>query len=428
MYHVPAVNRYSDPARLDIDHSSGHGERDGRAKMTTGGARPRKNLPAGLAGACLAALAAALVLAGAPSVASAETRGYVISMVHTATYANTDTCPRGYNGGLADLKVRRLVRRGFSEEEAIAILANGGVDRDGNRVEIAELPELNGIEVNPGNVPVLVSDPEIHTAQGRFAYGFDLNGTVEPGSFENPDSGERGVDNRMWRALGCFEVYQVRRPVRPYNEDIAWDTALDAMPAWLMSITGDDLDSDGEVTVTFDRALNVAMRDARGGVLSGATYVVDPDPRSHSVFRGRIDNRVLTVEPGDFSIQGESQFYAILRFTGTRLRLELAEDGSAAGIIGGYQPWRDYFHYLAIRGEENAQVDLAGVYYAMRRLADGVPDPETGENTAISAAYFIEAVPAFHATLSGEVAADAVGSGPPLSGPAVSENVTLDPE
>lgn len=395
--------------------------------MTTGGGRPR-SLRAGFAGTGLAALSAALVLAGAPSAASAETRGYVISMIHTATYASTDTCPAGYNGSLADLKVRRLVRRGFSKEEAVAILANGGVDRDGNRVELRELPELNGVEVNPGNVPVLVSDPEIHIAHGRFAYGFNLNGAVEPDAFENPDSGERGVDNQMWRALGCFEVYQVRRPVRPYNEDIAWDTALDAMPAWLMSITGDDLDRGGEVTVTFDRGLNVAMRDARGGVLSGATYVVDPDPRSHSVFQGRIDNGVLTIEPGDFSIQGESQFYAILRFTGTRLRLELAEDGGAAGIIGGYQPWRDYFHYLAIRGEENAQVDLAGVYYAMRRLADGVPDPETGENAAISAAYFLEAVPAFHATLAGEVVAQAVGPGPLLSGPAVSENVTLDPE
>ena len=285
----------------------------------------------GLAGACLPSLVLAAVLVGAPANAFAETRGYVISMVHTATYANTDTCPQGYNGSLADLKVRRLVRRGFSEEEATAILANGGVDRAGNRVELRELPELDGVAVNPGNVPVLVSDPRIHTAYGRYAYGFNLNGRVEPDGFENPDSGERGVDNRMWRALGCFEVYQVRRPVRPYNEDIAWDTALDAMPAWLMSVSGPDLDSDGEVTVTFDRALNVAMRDARGGVLSGATYVVDPDPRSHSVFQGRIDNRVLTIEPGDFSIQGESQFYAILRFTGTRLRLEMADDGSAGG-------------------------------------------------------------------------------------------------
>ena len=58
------------------------------------------------------------------------------------------------------------------------------------------------------------------------------------------------------------------------------------------------------------------MRDARGGVLSAATYVIDPDPRSHGVFAGRIEDGVLTIEPGDFSMQGESQFYAILRFTG----------------------------------------------------------------------------------------------------------------
>ena len=390
--------------------------------------RPRRLSRAGLAGAGFVALALVSVLVGAPSAAFAETRGYVISMVHTATWGDTDTCPQGDNGGLADLKTRRLVRRGFSEAEAIAILANGGVDGDGNRVPINELPRLDGREVNPGNIPVLAPDPDIRTAQGRYAYGFNLNGRVEPDSFENPDSGERGVDNRMWRALGCFEVYRIRRPVRPYNEDIAWDTALDAMPAWLMSVSGPDLDRDGEVTVTFDRALNVAMRDARGGVLSAATYVVDPDPRSHSVFAGRIEDGVLTIEPGDFSIQGESQFYAILRFTGTRLRLEMADDGSASGIIGGYQPWRDYFHYLAIRGEENAQVDLPGVYYAMKRLADGAPHPETGEHTAISAAYWLEAVPAFHATLSGEVVADAVGAGPLLSGPAVRENVTLDPE
>ena len=393
--------------------------------MTTGGARPRRMFRARTCGACLAALALTPVLAGAPSAASAETRGYVISMVHTATWGNTDTCPQGDNGGLSDLKARRLVGRGYSEAEATAILAGGGVDGDGNRVPITELPRLNGQDVNPGNVPVLAADPQIRTAQGRFAFGFNLNGRAEPDSFENPVGGERGVDNQMWRALGCFEVYQVRRPVRPYNEDIAWDTALDAMPAWLMSVSGPDLDRDGEVTVTFDRGLNVAMRDARGGVLSGATYVVDPDPRSHSEFAGRIEDGILTIEPGDFSIQGESQFYAILRFTGTRLRLEMAEDGSASGIIGGYQPWRDYFHYLAIRGEENAQVDLPGVYYAMKRLADGVPDPETGENTAISAAYFLEAVPAFHATLAGEVVADAVGPGPELSGPAVHENVTL---
>ena len=62
--------------------------------------------------------------------------------------------------------------------------------------------------------------------------------------------------------------------------------------------------------------------------------------------------------------------------------------------------------------------DLPGVYYGMRRHADGIPDERTGENTAISSAYWLEAVPAFHTTTSGEVVGHPVGSGPRFSGTA----------
>jgi hypothetical protein len=37
----------------------------------------------------------------------------------------------------------------------------------------------------------------------------------------------------------------------------------------------------------------------------------------------------------------------------------------------------------------------AGIYHAMRRVADGHPDPQTGACTSISAAIHFEAVPAF---------------------------------
>ena len=60
----------------------------------------------------------------------------------------------------------------------------------------------------------------------------------------------------------------------------------------------------------------------------------------------------------------------------------------------------------------------------MKRLADGVPDPATGENTAISATYWLEAVPAFHTELSGGVVSVAVGPGPKLSGPAAIQIVS----
>lgn len=383
--------------------------------MTVRGSGLRRLIRVGIVGLWLPAIA----LAGTASPAAAETRGYAISMIHTATYGDTDTCPAGMNGGPTEIKQRRLMEKGYSAEEALRIIGNDGKDEDGNRVEIQAPAVFDGISTNPANLPSLTPDPGVKLAQGRFALGFNLNDEVEPDSFEHPETGERGIDNQMWRVLGCYDVYTIRRPVRPYNEDIAWDTALDSMPAWLMSVTGEDLDSDGEVTVAFDRALNVAMRDTHGGLLPGATYVIDPDPRSHSEFRGRIEDGILTIEPGDFSIQGESQFYALLRFTNTQLRLRMHADGSASGIIGGYQPWKDYYTYLAIRGEGTAQVDLPAVYYAMSREADGVPDPVTGENTGISAAYFIEAIPAFHTELSGEVAAVSVGTGPQYNGTAV---------
>ena len=367
-----------------------------------------------------------LTAVGASVSASGETRGYVISMIHTATYAHSDTCPQGGNGGPVDIRRRRLVEQGYSDDAALAIIASGGVDSDGERVDAATLfgstanagGPWNGHAVSPGNVPAVVPDPGIRTAEGRYAYGFNLDGAVSSDDFEDPDSQERGVDNHMWRALGCFDVYNIRRPVVPYNESIVWDTAIDAMPAWLMSISGDDLGEDGEVTVTFDRSLNVLLRDARGSVLSGATFVIDPDPRSHTEFAGKVEDGILTTEPGDFFMQGESQFYAVLRFTETHLRLAMDPDGSLRGILGGYQPWRDYYHYLAIRGENDGQVDLPGVYYAMDRLADGPLDPVTGERSAISAAYFIEAVPAFHAATTGEIVGQAVGPGPEFSGPA----------
>ncbi len=72
----------------------------------------------------------------------------------------------------------------------------------------------------------------------------------------------------------------------------------------------------------------------------------------------------------------------------------MSPDGTLSGLIGGYQPWPDYYYYLAVRSEDQAHVDLPGVYYAFRRLADGELDPVTGERT-LSAAYWMEAVPAF---------------------------------
>jgi predicted lipoprotein with Yx(FWY)xxD motif len=353
----------------------------------------------GVMGGCAAM---ALLFLSAASLSQAETRGYAIQLVHTATSPTAQDCPKGGNGGNFDIQKRILMSRGYTDAQATDFITKAGEGGAGNpqqaqkgpRFNFAKRGTIDGKPVDVSDFPLSEPDPQIETVQGHYAYGFNLTGQPTASSFEDPETHEM-VENQMWRVLGCFTVYQVKLPVIPYNEGIAWDTAEDAMPAWLLSVSGPDLSKDGDVTVTFDRSFDIAVRNTHGGILSGSSYTVDPDPRNHSVFKGHLKDGVLTIEPGDFSMQGESQFYAVLRFKQTHLRLKMEPDGTLQGFIGGYQPWQDYYRYLAIRGEGTGQVDMPGVYYAMKRLADGVPDPATGQNTAISAAYYIEAVPAF---------------------------------
>jgi hypothetical protein len=354
-----------------------------------------------------AAAVGATVLALAAPAATAETRGYAISLIYTASYHSPENCPKGGNGGPKEMKTRILMSRGYTQEKALEIIGNDDTDEKGNRVDFRMRGEIDGKPAAVTTFPMSYPDPHIETAQGRFAYGFDLDGTTGPNSFEDPETHQQGVDNQMWRVLGCFANYWVRRPVIPYNESIVWDTAMDSMPAWLISISGEDLGKDGPVTVTFDRALNVLMRDAVGSVLPGSSYTIDDDPRSHSVFKGQLANGVVTVEPGDFFMQGESQFYALLRLSKAQVRIYLQPDGTVYAVLGGYQPWLDYYHYLAIRGEGDGLVDLPGVYNSMKRLADANPDPATGQNRAISAAYYIEAAPVFHTSVDGRVVSTA---------------------
>jgi hypothetical protein len=77
----------------------------------------------------------------------------------------------------------------------------------------------------------------------------------------------------------------------------------------------------------------------------------------------------------------------------TRFRLEPRPDGSVKGTIGGYADYRNrgYGGY----GEGLFNFQTPAVYYAMKRNADGLYDPATGEYHGLSMAYEVDTVPAF---------------------------------
>jgi len=367
--------------------------------------------PAGLAARLLtrSALAAVpLCLLAAPSMA-AESRGYMISWFATATY-NLDfkaNCPQDKNGGGLKVDIRDLQEIGLTYEQAIDHINKTARDADGTNYgkQIRTRARINGQPASVFNYPEATRDPEIETSQGKFAYGFNLDGITKDTDFVDPDTGER-VDNQMWRAVGCTESYRATPPAMPYPEELSWNLMIDTMPAWALRITGEDLSKDGPVTITLDRAIQHLERDANGNVMQLGTFVIDQGSRSHNVLQGYKKDGMITITPKDVFLEAEHPYYAEMDIKNTHMRIKMEDDGKLIGYWGGYFDWLKYMYMYTSRPANGA--DSIGMYHAVKKMADASPDPKTGQNSLISITFRMEAVPAYHATMDGKILATPV--------------------
>jgi hypothetical protein len=110
---------------------------------------------------------------------------------------------------------------------------------------------------------------------------------------------------------------------------------------------------------------------------------------------GRIVDGVVLTEPVDTIDLDRGRDST--RLFQARMRLEVRPDRTLKGVIGGYMDWRYMANYWGALTFFEAGMGYAepGVYNALKRAADGLPDPVTGELTGISAAYDIDGVAAF---------------------------------
>ncbi|MGE4063747.1 MAG: hypothetical protein AB7E79_10320 [Rhodospirillaceae bacterium] len=347
-----------------------------------------------------AAPALAILFAAAP--ASAETRSFVVSFFAQATTSVDGDCSKGVNPTIEEQYLLNLRHLGYSEAEIAAMKKK---EDEGNG-EIGTLMmtrgRINGQPVNAYAHPTAVVDPKLNALDGKFAYGFDMDGKGrdDPNGFIDPETGQRGVDHEAYRALGCMRTFRGSLKGRPTFWDWAWGQLRDSQPAWLITISGEDLSQDGEVTVTFDRAVEFVASNTDSSPRRDVAYRIDPDPRSHNVYKARIKEGVVLLEaPGtqDFRMLQNPLVTPELKLKRLHMRLNLNGDGSLNGMLGGYQSWRELYFGIGSSGTREACItgDIPGIFYLLRRHADGDPDPATGENTTISTAYYIEAVPAF---------------------------------
>src|SRR5579871_1572366 len=145
--------------------------------------------------ASVAAAAALLTLSLAPPRAQAHESAppdgsiaYVLTSLHWATYqkdAKTE-CPEGMNPG-----PREEFKLLFPE--------------DGQKHTLLETQVRREID---GWYPTTAAEPfPFHAAGGPIALGMNLDGKVGPNDFTSPD-GEPGIDNQLYRALGCIYSYR----------------------------------------------------------------------------------------------------------------------------------------------------------------------------------------------------------------------------
>jgi hypothetical protein len=305
--------------------------------------------------------------------------GYVLTERHWAIYQSEDgktECPQGFNSGPRE------------QYDELYPEVSGSV-----RTEVDTRLVREGLRYHPASE----DEPfPFYDAQGTTAYGVNLDGRVDADDFLSPD-GVEGVDNQLHRAIGCIAIY--RGPDGAFYHFSNLFMYGNAYNRWMIELSGvDDLTNDDDVTVTFYRGLDDLVTDASGkGFVAGGTQRIDVRWGQSFVqeVRGKIVDSMLITEPTEktkfpWSFPGIGGGFHIFR--DFQLRLELTPK-TATGILAGYVDVEQYNHRLnrnwTTHHQSYGQLSAQSLYHAMKRLADGYPDPETGSNTAISSAVTV---------------------------------------
>lgn len=302
---------------------------------------------------------------------------YVMTDLFWSVYQTADgsrECPRGFNDG-----PREQFEQLFPAHEFLS------VEETQLRQEIETW--------HPTNEP---DGFEFLEVEGELSWGLNLDGETGPNDFTHPD-GAPGIDNEVYRAVGCIIGFRGPDGVEfIFQNKAILDRVYNRM---MIELTGvDDLENDDAVTLTWYRGMDRLLTDATGlKVMPGGTQRVDRRWGESLIRRtqGKIVDSVFTSEPIDELVIPWMNLNvpSIQLFRDARLQLDLTGAG-ATGLLAGYVDV-DTWYYQLIRNDSthhlsNGQISGISLYKALRRLADAHPDPETGENTAISTALDIK--------------------------------------
>jgi hypothetical protein len=357
---------------------------------------------------------AALMLLSPQGTANAEGRasggrtlGFLVTNIHIAQYETKfwDECPEGVNMGFDELWFF-----GLSQAERARQTQNGTLSHV-DRKYIAHQRGPN--KEDSCWMPTLFkNDPPLKVVQSKYGYGMNLDGedtnessasTCAHDNFENPTSGQKGIDNQLYRIMGCIAGWR-RAYTRNVDNDSDQERRSSGRGLTLIEVSGvDNVQDDPEVSVRFFRSVDPPTRDSQGNVVPYSSYRIDVDvdgrARYGATARGRITKGTLTTEPLDVDLPyygGES--FGEINLRGMRLQLQVKPDASGfEGLMAGYyesEKWYWRMRDIEYLGDATF-TSCPALYQAVQKYADGYRDPKTGKCTALSAAFNVAGVAAF---------------------------------
>lgn len=331
------------------------------------------------------------------------TMGFVVDQFYAPIVPGMDACPEGLSPTM-----REAYLEARPPEERARLL------RPENEAELKDRWQAEAVGPNGTNIcsqPDLFTRPLLKTVQSKLGWGLDLDGGAPSCAHEEftSPSGETGIDNQEYRALGCLA--QRRSRDGSEGELVQGHRQFFASGEWtqVLLLRGvDSLENDPDVEVIYGNTADRPALDSKGQFLRGTSFTIsDVAPRNRNALRGSIVDGVLTTRPADIiltqtwgqggarDIRGHRTKYT---FRAGRLKLQFKPDGSLSGLIGGYRPVFEQIQSPAIGGlgaAVSAGIDCASHLATLKKLADGIPDPRTGQCTAVSSAMQVNAIPAF---------------------------------
>jgi hypothetical protein len=250
--------------------------------------------------------------------------------------------------------------------------------------------------------PWATDDPGQPEVVSHIGDGFNLDGKLKPVDFVSPD-GEKGIDNNLYRAWGCDAPW--RGNGNATLDLRANDKMQEGLYTMVVRVSGNqDPMNDSDATLEIGYSPDKIAKDARGDIALDYSYRVLHSAQ-YTKMKATVRNGIVESEQvAQLHAPRIAWFYdqtGDADFHQGKLRLRIASDGrTATGLLGGYRNWRDLYAentFAQDGGQQGVREheDHVSLYYALRRNADGMYNPQTGKNDGISTAYRLKLSSAF---------------------------------